>query len=463
MREFSRRKERYMTEEERKEQRKEKKLYGIVEAVVKSVIDKTIDIHYVFTKEYAKKFVDLDDLDSRYEVVRDWIDSLPYILSIEEDDRGKVFGTVKLADYDYEVHGVEVACFVIKNIASDFCIDGETFLHPEMMNRGVVPNILFTPDALWDGWKENFYYFPKKEEHEIMFVAKSNLLSDDLNLEDPRQGTDLMRLEEVFQPYEDEDHNELEEYNEEAEAYTKPLGIYGFMASVINAMFKDAVRRQIFSIDWYEENLATVVCFTSPHMKILNDDCLPKHLHVPGEFLFATYLKIALPSLMEKLEFEDIEFVQDVGYSMRKMLEIEIAQSKQLGKSKLWKAFPDDVQQMLLQYERLFIKYLQKNLGIEVTEEPIVEEKEQEDLPTTNPYFSCITEYAIVSGHAQEVENELKSACVSAPKLMKCINTNEALGYVDTKNLQTSTLHRLLNEHFHLKFGPRNLSKYRTL
>ena len=102
-----------MTEKEQIEEEVkpvEKKLYGIVEAVVKSVIDKTIDIHYVFTKEYAKKFVDLDDLDSRYEVVRDWIDSLPYILSIEEDDRGKVFGTVKLADYDYEVHGVEVAC-----------------------------------------------------------------------------------------------------------------------------------------------------------------------------------------------------------------------------------------------------------------------------------------------------------------------------------------------------------------
>lgn len=456
-----------MTEEERKEQRKEKKLYGIVEAVVKSVQDKTINIHHVFTKEYAKQFVDVDDLDSRYEAVRDWIDSLPYILSIEEDDRGKVFGTVQMADIDYEVHGVEVACFVIKNIASDFCFDGETFLHPELMNRGIVPNILFTPEALWDGWKENFFYFSRKNDHQIQFFATSNLISDDLNIADPNQGTDLMRLEEVFQAYEDENHNPIEEYEEkedddEDDTYTKPLGIYGFMASLINAMFKDAMRRRIFNIDWYDENWSTVVVTTSPHMKFVNDDDLPKHLHVPGELVFATYLKIALPSLMEKLAFEDVEFEQEVGYSMRKMLDIEIAQSKKLGKSKLWNAFPDDVQQMLLQYERLFIKYLQKNLGVEVTEEPIIEDKEQEDLPTTNPYFSCITEYAIVSGHAQKVENELKSACVSAPKLMKCINTNEALGYVDTKNLQTSTLHRLLNEHFHLKFGPRNLSKYRT-
>ncbi len=456
-----------MTEEERKEQRKEKKLYGIVEAVVKSVQDKTIDIHHVFTKEYAKQFVDVDDLDSRYEAVRDWIDSLPYILSIDEDNRGKAFGTVKMADIDYEVHGVEVACFVIKNIASDFCFDGETFLHPELMNRGIVPNILFTTDALWDGWKENFFYFSKKNDREIQFFATSNLISDDLNIADPHQGTDLMRLEEVFQAYEDENHNPIEGYEEkedddEDDTYTKPLGIYGFMASLINAMFKDAMRRRIFNIDWYDENWSTVVVTTSPHMKFVNDDDLPKHLHVPGELVFATYFNIALPSLMDKLAFEDVEFEQEVGYSMRKMLDIEIAQSKKLGKSKLWNAFPDDVQQMLLQYERLFIKYLQKNLHIEVTEEPIVEEKEQEDLPTTNPYFSCITEYAIVSGHAQEVENELKSACVSAPKLMKCINTNEALGYVDTKNLQTSTLHRLLNEHFHLKFGPRNLSKYRT-
>ena len=383
------------------EERKEKKLYGIVEAVVKSVKNKTINIHRVFTKEYAKKFVDVDDLDSRYEVVRDWIDSLPYILSINEKNWGKEFGTVKLADYDYEVNGVEVACFVIKNISADFCIDGETFLHPEMMNRGVVPNILFTPDALWDGWKENFMYFWSETEHEIQFFATSNFVSEDLNLMDPNQGTDLMRLEEVFQCWEDENHNPIEdeedeptedeeiedesfdeEYEDDEEddeeaTYTKPLGIYGFMASLINAMFKDAVRRKIFSIDWYDENWTTVVCVTSPHMKILNDECLPKHLHVPGQYVFAAYMEQALPALRQKLEFEDIEYEHKVGYTMRKMLEIEVEQSKLFEESKLWKAFPVAVQKTLRQYHNLFIKWLRKNLGDDEPKVPEVKDPKE--------------------------------------------------------------------------------------
>ena len=381
------------------EERKEKKLYGIVEAVVKSVKNKTINIHRVFTKEYAKKFVDVDDLDSRSEVVRDWIESLPYILSINEKNWGKEFGTVKLADCDYEVNGAEVACFVIKNISADFCIDGETFLHPEKMNRGVVPNILFTPDALWDGWKENFIYFWPNCEHEIQFFATSNYISEDLNLMDPNQGTDLMRLEEVFQCWEDENHNPIKdeedeqmeeeeiedenEYDEEDEedneeaTYTKPLGIYGFMASLINAMFKDAVRRQIFSIDWYDENWTTVVGVTSPHLKILNDECLPKHLHVPGQYVFAAYMEQALPALRQKLEFEDIEYEHEVGYTMRKMLEIEVEQSKLFEESKLWKAFPSAAQKMLQQYHNLFIKWLRKNLGDDEPKVPEVKDPKE--------------------------------------------------------------------------------------
>ena len=70
-----------------------------------------------------------------------------------------------------------------------------------------------------------------------------------------------------------------------------------------------------------------------------------------------------------------------------------------------------------------------------------------------NPTFFCrITEAAYAKGEAQRVENELRSACVSAPTLIKAIRTNEALGYLDTKNLNSQTLYDLLNEHFGLPF-----------
>ena len=75
--------------------------------------------------------------------------------------------------------------------------------------------------------------------------------------------------------------------------------------------------------------------------------------------------------------------------------------------------------------------------------------------------FSRITPQAYAEGRAQLVEDELRIASIHAPSLIKAIRTNEALGYLDTKNLQTTELFQLLNEHFGLPFKPHNLAKYR--
>lgn len=76
--------------------------------------------------------------------------------------------------------------------------------------------------------------------------------------------------------------------------------------------------------------------------------------------------------------------------------------------------------------------------------------------------FCCITQAAYDKGVAQQVEDELRSACKSAPKLIKAIKTNEALGYLDTKNLSSKDLYDLLNEHFGLPFERRNFRFYRS-
>lgn len=449
----------------------EKKLYGIVEKVVESARDGSIDINHVFTREYASQFGDLEDREVLLKLRMNWIDSLPYINSVKEDDMVKEFGSVKLAEEDFEVNGVEVACYVLKNIFADFYITGDIFLHPEMMAAYArIPNVLFDKEALREGKEENFIYC-YGDAKSIQFYACSNMESSDLNTVDPYQGTDLMQLYQVLQAYEDDNGEEIEDYKpseeDEEDSRSIPLGIYGFMASLIYVMFKDTLHRKIFTIDWYDENWAVLCMTTIGPIKILNSDDLPTHLHVPAKVIFSEYLDRTLLALRNKLSFEDIEFEEDLGYTMRKMLEIELAQSKKLKDSKLWKALPEPVRRMLMQYYALFIKELQKDLDLEVTGMPeIVEEMEKIDEkevePTTEaPLFCRITEYAYATGHAQQVENEMKSACESAPKLMKCINTNEALGYLDTKNLSTATLHKLLDEHYGLKFGQRNLTKYR--
>lgn len=78
-------------------------------------------------------------------------------------------------------------------------------------------------------------------------------------------------------------------------------------------------------------------------------------------------------------------------------------------------------------------------------------------------YFCRITAQAYAEGRAQDVEEELRQTCVSAPKLIQTIRTNEALGYLDTKNLSSKELYELLNAHFHLPFGRHNFTVYRSM
>lgn len=77
--------------------------------------------------------------------------------------------------------------------------------------------------------------------------------------------------------------------------------------------------------------------------------------------------------------------------------------------------------------------------------------------------FNRITKAAYDMGVAQKVEDELRSAIVSAPKLLKAIRTNEALGYLDTKNLSSKELFDLLDEHFHLPFKYRQFAAARSI
>ena len=66
--------------------------------------------------------------------------------------------------------------------------------------------------------------------------------------------------------------------------------------------------------------------------------------------------------------------------------------------------------------------------------------------------FCRITQAAYDKGVAQQVDDDLRSASVTAPKLVKALNTNDALGYTDTKNLNSSDLYDMLDEHYGLPF-----------
>ena len=85
-----------------------------------------------------------------------------------------------------------------------------------------------------------------------------------------------------------------------------------------------------------------------------------------------------------------------------------------------------------------------------------------QDVSSGKKLFPRITQAAYDKGLAQIVEDELRSACVSAPKLIKAIRINEALGYLDTKNLNSKKLYDMLNVHFGLTFKPHTFAVYRS-
>ena len=88
---------------------------------------------------------------------------------------------------------------------------------------------------------------------------------------------------------------------------------------------------------------------------------------------------------------------------------------------------------------------------------PQQDEKEQ---PQTR--FALLTDLCIKEGKAQAVEAELRSAASgSAAKLVAAIRTNEALGYLDTKNMSSQALYDVLNDRFGLEYKYQNFAKYR--
>lgn len=103
-----------------------------------------------------------------------------------------------------------------------------------------------------------------------------------------------------------------------------------------------------------------------------------------------------------------------------------------------------------------------ENCNIYACPQPEAQNAQPTEQGAEKAFFCRITEEAIRTGKAQQVENELGSAAVSAPKLVKAIRTNEALGYMDTKNLKSTELFNMLNEHFGLTFKYRQFADARN-
>ena len=99
----------------------------------------------------------------------------------------------------------------------------------------------------------------------------------------------------------------------------------------------------------------------------------------------------------------------------------------------------------------------------EATQEKPSEVSSQTSVGASDSVFCLLTDQCRKEGKTEIVEAELRSAAKeSASKLIATININEALGYLDTKNMSSQALYNALNDYFGLPFKAHNFAKYRS-
>jgi len=103
-----------------------------------------------------------------------------------------------------------------------------------------------------------------------------------------------------------------------------------------------------------------------------------------------------------------------------------------------------------------------RTMTVEADEAACSQKEQAKEQAQAEGWFGLLTAQCIQEGKAEAVEAELRSAANgSAAKLIAAIRTNEALGYLDTKNMSSQALYDALNAYFGLRYSVRNFTKYR--
>lgn len=436
------------------------KLYGIIDEIVQAVREKSIDIQHVFTKEFAAEHgYSEDDRQEFFDRLRDnWWESLKYINSVKPEDYAAEFGVFTIAD-GTEYFGVEVACWVMMNIFAEFPLTGDMYLQNDQTNI-LRPNILFDPDDMWEAKTDFAYHAPNYNA--IQFSGSSKLFAEDIKRPAVNSKTDLMQLSEVFYSW---------QANEEDGSLPTPmpLGIYGFMASLIYAMFRDVARRKIFNFNWFEPNLASMEDVTTLPVIISSDD-LPVKLHIPYEEVNEVYFPTALDALQTTLREKDERYKKAPEYTIRKMLEIELRQREHLNDSSLWRGFPDKVQQMLRIYLDEHITFLCEQCGIEEpkiesvkVEQPASEQETRVESVKLLPFFVPERFAELNTRDKDEFEKMYhKAVRGGAPELGVFLMRYRDLGVLDLKGKGKKEVFNELQYYFkeELGFGYTNFTLY---
>ena len=332
------------------------KIRGIAATIIQSVIDGTIDIHYVFTKQFYKDYENIcgEDNDMNEEqiyddIVPEWLHSLVYINEIRKQRKDEdLFGVFKTKYFNYS--GAEIACYVISNILNEFYVNEKVYIDDcAHGSYGESPHIMNKPDYLTGSTRS---FILKKSNLE----AKLNVFFSTINfIREPdkdysrfsRAGTNLCTMLEGY----DEDNGDFKHSNK----------YRGFMPTLLNAIFSDMIHRDIFSLNFYKEDEIELYLNDDFYTTVIVDD-FPYSLYTPAQIIVDKYYPKSIIHLARCLYATDINFLDDKRYVVEKMLEIELEQQETFKKSFVWNILNEYQQKMINDYHQYFIHFLQTEL-----------------------------------------------------------------------------------------------------
>lgn len=332
------------------------KITGIAATIIQAVLDKTIDIHYVFSKKFYYDYCtawgianDRNNEDQDEVIIPEWIHSLDFINEVRAQKKSEeVFGVRKTRCFSFS--GAQIASDVIANILNEFYTNEDVYFNVGAYAYGNMPHILSKPENL-TGMTSSFQILSSDRETELEVEFNTLIM-----LRQPGKDYYMFGLKQtdLYQMYENKVGEELE---------VEQMGKYrGFMPALLNAIFSDMVHRDIYQLNFFNKEEARLANDNDYLLTICAED-IPCALYTPAQSIIDIYYPQALISLNRSLRKTDIGYRDSKRYVVEKMLELETAQRDIIQESLVWSILDDNQRKMLQDYHQCFIQFLQSRLA----------------------------------------------------------------------------------------------------
>ena len=332
------------------------KIRGIAATIIQSVIDGSIDLNYVFSKQFYKDYENIcgEDNDMNEEqiyddIVPEWLHSLTFINEMRSQRKDEeLFGVFNTKYFHYS--GAEVASCVISNIINEFYADADAYLGDfSRGSYGESPHILSHPEYMTSDTGDFNFHTPD-EEHKLhlAFTTFNIIRIPGKNLSRCGMGgTNLYTMEE--------------RYDGEPLDFEFPNKYRGFIPALLNAIFSDMIHRDVIRLNFYKEEEVLLSQDDDFYTTIIADD-IPCSLYTPAQLIVDKYYPKSIIHLARCLYTTDINFRDDKRYVVEKMLEIELEQQEVFKQSMVWNILNEYQQKMVQDYHQFFIHFLQTEL-----------------------------------------------------------------------------------------------------